>query len=170
MQILLILITDHKYAQSNPTSPKEQKKNRSKMIFPGVDNYKKEFFFANEHFSFNTEIRLVINVKIAWWPWRSGGGKDSRSGRGRGGPRTEISSAGRRWRGLPYSWILEGPDPCTGSLWMDGEKSFVHFVHGDRWWQSTLNIEAYVYISILVNKYHSKGSKCVLIHRWKFWF
>lgn len=37
-------------------------------------------------------------------------------------PRREISSVGRRWRELPYSWILEVPAPNTGSLWRDGER------------------------------------------------
>lgn len=51
--------------------------------------------------------------------------KGSRSREGAAGemkPRREISSAGRRWREPPYSWILEVPAPNTGSLWMDGER------------------------------------------------
>lgn len=101
---------------------------------------------ANEHFSFNPEIRFIVNVNISWWPWncwmsfqsgflmicsvsavrfgRSGGSR-SRGEGGGGSWRDEakdgVSSAGRRWRELPYSWILEVPAPNTGSLWMDGD-------------------------------------------------
>lgn len=66
------------------------------------------------------------SVQFQQWDLGDQEAPGAEGGWGVGGSRRDeakdrVSSAGRRLRELPYSWILEVPAPNTGSLWMDGE-------------------------------------------------